>query len=125
MIDFAFQLLHVAMRDVLVAWILLIAFAILLFKPGLGIGDFLVYVLDYSVDVLPLANLNEDTPLEVKHAPLNEVMMPLPVAPEVVLLLIPVAWTVPDVAARVDLGKVVPLGPTCRQNVKIVCCKPC
>ena len=71
MVDFAFQLLHVAMRDVLVAWVLLITFAILLLKPGLCIGDLLVYVLDYSVDVLPLANLNEDTPLEVKHGLLN------------------------------------------------------
>ena len=71
MVDFALQLLHVAMRDVLVAWVLLITFAILLFKPGLGISDFLVYVLDYSVDVLSLANLNEDAPLEVKHGLLN------------------------------------------------------
>ena len=71
MIDFAFQLLHVAMRDVLVAWVLLIAFAILLFKPGLSIGDFLVYVLNYPIDVLPLANLNEDAPFEVKHGLLN------------------------------------------------------
>ena len=71
MVDFAFQLLHVAMRDVLVAWVLLITFAILLFKSGLGISDFLVYVLDYSVDVLSLANLNENAPLEVKHGFLN------------------------------------------------------
>ena len=71
MVDFAFQLLHVAMRDVLVAWVLLITFAILLFKPGLSISNFLVYVLDYSVNVLPLANLNENAPLEVKHGLLN------------------------------------------------------
>ena len=71
MVDFALQLLHVAMCDVLVAWVLLITFAILLFKPGLGIGNFLVNVLDYSVDVLSLANLNEDAPLEVKHWLLN------------------------------------------------------
>ena len=71
MVDFAFQLLHVAMCDVLVAWVLLITFAILLFKPGLGIGNFLVNVFNYSVDVLPLANLNKDAPLEVKHGLLN------------------------------------------------------
>ena len=71
MVDFAFQLLHVAVCDVLVAWVLLITFAILLFKPGLGIRNFLVYVLDYSVDVLPFAHLNEDAPLEVKHGLLN------------------------------------------------------
>ena len=71
MVDFALQLLHVAMCDVLVAWVLLITFAILLFKPGLGIGNFLVNVLDYSVDVLSLANLYKDAPLEVKHGLLN------------------------------------------------------
>ena len=71
MIDFAFQLLHVAVCDVLVAWVLLITFAILLFKPGLSIRNFLVYVLDYSVDVLPLANLDKDAPLEVQHWFLN------------------------------------------------------
>ena len=71
MVDFALQLLHVAMCDVLVAWVLLITFAILLFKPGLGISNFLVNVLDYSVDVLPLANLYKDAPLEVKHGLLN------------------------------------------------------
>ena len=71
MVNFALKFLHVAVSDVLVAWVLLITFAILLFKPGLGICDFLVYVLDYSVDVLPLANLNEDAPLEVKHGLLN------------------------------------------------------
>ena len=71
MVDFAFQLLHVAMCDVLVAWVLLVTFAIFLFKPGLGISNLLVNVLDYSVDVLPLANLNENAPLEVKHGLLN------------------------------------------------------
>ena len=71
MVDFALQLLHVAMCDVLVAWVLLITFAILLFKPGLGISNFLVNVLDYSVDVLPLANLNQNLSLEVKHGLLN------------------------------------------------------
>ena len=71
MVDFALQLLHVAMRDILVAWVLLITFAILHFKLSLSIGNLLVNVLNNSVDVLPLANLNQNLSLEVKHGLLN------------------------------------------------------
>ena len=71
MVDFAFQLLHVAMRDVLVAYVLLITFAILVFKLCMSIGNLLVNVLNYSVNILPFANLNQNLSLEVKHRLLN------------------------------------------------------
>ena len=71
MIDLALQLLHIAMSDILVSWVLLVTFAVFLFKPGLSISNFLVYILDHPVDVLPLANLDKDAPLEVQHWLLN------------------------------------------------------
>ena len=71
MVDLALQLLHIAMSDILVSWVLLVTFAVFLFKPGLSISNFLVYILDHPVDVLPLANLDKDAPLEVQHWLLN------------------------------------------------------
>ena len=71
MVDLALQLLHIAMSDILVSRVLLVTFAVFLFKPGLSISNFLVYILDHSVDVLPLANLDKDAPLEVQHWLLN------------------------------------------------------
>ena len=71
MVDLALQLLHIAMGDILVSWVLLVTFAVFLFKPGLSISNFLVYILDHPVDVLPLANLDKDAPLEVQHWLLN------------------------------------------------------
>ena len=71
MIDLALQLLHIAMGDILVSWVLLVTFAVFLFKPGLSISNFLVNILDHPVDVLPLANLDKDAPLEVQHWFLN------------------------------------------------------
>ena len=71
MIDLALQLLHIAMSDILVSWVLLVTFAVFLFKPGLSVSNFLVYILDHPVDVLSLANLDKDAPLEVQHWLLN------------------------------------------------------
>lgn len=71
MVDLALQLLHIAMSDILVSWVLLVTFAVFLFKPGLSVSNFLVYILDHPVDVLPLANLDKDAPLEVQHWLLN------------------------------------------------------
>ena len=59
------------MSDILVSWVLLVTFAVFLFKPGLSVSNFLVYILDHPVDVLPLANLDKDAPLEVQHWLLN------------------------------------------------------
>ena len=71
MVDLALQLLHIAMSDILVSWVLLVTFAVFLFKPGLSVSNFLVYILDHPVDVLSLANLDKDAPLEVQHWLLN------------------------------------------------------
>ena len=71
MVDLALQLLHIAMSDILVSWVLLVTFAVFLFKPSLSISNFLVYILDHPVYVLPLANLDKDAPLEVQHWLLN------------------------------------------------------
>ena len=71
MVDLALQLLHIAMGDILVSWVLLITFAVLLLKPGLCISNFLVYIFNDPVDVLSLANLDKNAPLEVQHWLLN------------------------------------------------------
>ena len=71
MVDLALQLLHIAMGDILVSWVLLVTFAVLLLKPGLGISNFLVYIFNDPVDVLSLANLDKNAPLEVQHWLLN------------------------------------------------------
>ena len=71
MVDLALQLLHIAMGDILVSWVLLVTFAVLLLKSGLGICNFLVYILDHPIDVLSLADLDKDAPLEVQHWLLN------------------------------------------------------
>ena len=71
MVDLALQLLHIAMGDILVSWVLLVTFAVLLLKPGLSISNLLVYILDHPIDVLSLANLDKDAPLEVQHWLLN------------------------------------------------------
>ena len=71
MVDLALQLLHIAMSDILVSRVLLVTFAVFLFKPGLSISNFLVYILDHPIDILSLANLDKDAPLEVQHWLLN------------------------------------------------------
>ena len=72
MVDLALQLLHIAVGDILVARVLLIALAVLLLKAGLSISIFLIDVLDNPVDVLPLADLDKNASFEVEHGLLDD-----------------------------------------------------
>ena len=67
----ALKFLHVTMRDILVSRVLLITLVELFLKSSLRLSDLLVNVFDDCIDILTLANLDQDASLKVKHWFLN------------------------------------------------------
>ena len=72
MIDLAFKFLHVTMRDILIARILLVGFAELLIEPIIRLFNLLINLFEDSFNILAFAYLDEDTLLEGKHGLLND-----------------------------------------------------
>ena len=72
MVDFALKFLNVAMCDILIARILLVALVELRVEADLGFLDFLINLLYDSVDILSLAHLNKNASFEIKHGLLDD-----------------------------------------------------
>ena len=72
MVDLALKFLHITMCNILVARVLLVALVELLLEASLRVLDFLVNILDDSVNILSLAHLDEDASFESKHRFLND-----------------------------------------------------
>ena len=71
MVDLALKFLNVAMCDILIARILLVALVELRVEADLGFLDFLINLLYDSVDILSLAHLNKNASFEIEHGLLN------------------------------------------------------
>ena len=75
MVNFALEFLHVAMRDILIARILLVSLFELLLETSLRLYDFLFNFFDNNVVVLAFADLDKDAFLEFEHWGLNDSMV--------------------------------------------------